>query len=227
MTLKQLQVSSKKIEDASDEGLLSNVSHKVCVFCDKMVRMSQDNYQSCIKMSRNRFYCPFCLRNNHHLKTSRNVLIFSYRAIIGYYYIKHYRKKSHKVLYLNQIEGFIDLHQRIGLRNPALSYDPESYLWYADFNKIGTDSWKAPYEEVMQSVKWVLTCFELDKVLLKADQEKMRDRFSKAFELFYQQRKRPKGRRMLIPTLHGIGFGDDDFFEGTRNFVPNMLNLKQ
>jgi hypothetical protein len=225
MALKQLTVSSKKIEDP-DQGL-GLTKHKACIFCEKMVRMSHDNYKSCTRMSRNRFYCPFCLRNNFHLKSARNVLIFSYRGIIGYYYLKHYRKKvAAKKIYLNQIEDFIDLHQRVGLRNPALSYDPDTYLWYADFNKIGTDSWKAPYEEVMHSIKWTLSCFEISKVMFQTDQDKMWAKYQKAFELFYQQRKRPQGRKMLIPTMRGAGFGDEDFFEMTREFTPNMLNLK-
>jgi hypothetical protein len=53
------------------------------------------------------------------------------------------------------------------------------------------------------------------------------EKFNKALKLFYEQRKRPKGKRMLIPTLVGSVVQEKDaFFEQTREFVKTSLVLK-
>lgn len=228
MPLKQLDVKTEKIEVKPNSGLGGGgVIHRNCVFCEKMVRVSADNFRSCVSLSRNRFYCPFCLRNNFQNRSSRNVLVFSYRSIIGYYYCKYYVKKAtHKKVWLNQLESFIDLHEKIGLRNPVLSYDPTTYLWFADFNKVGKDSFKAPFNEVLVSAKWILSAFEIEKILSRMAYDGIWEKYEKAFKLFYEKRKRPAERRMLIPTLKKNATGTDELFEETRIFLPSMLELK-
>lgn len=227
MALKQREVSSQKIEEELPSPAISDVAYRTCVFCEKMVRICGDNFNSCVHLSRTHFFCPFCLRNNFHYRSSRNVLVFSYRAIFGYYYLHNYRKNKGRQVYLNQIENYIRMHEKIGLRQPAFCYDPDTYLWFADFNKIGVDGWKAPFDEVITSARWILLCLGLEDFFGKSGSDIVWERYEKAFKVFYEQRQRPADRRMLIPTLKGVGFtADEVLFEETRNFIPQMLILK-
>jgi hypothetical protein len=53
------------------------------------------------------------------------------------------------------------------------------------------------------------------------------DKFEKAVTLFHQKRKRPKDKRMLIPTLAGVAKNEkEEFWELTREFVRSHLILK-
>jgi len=225
MALKQYQVLSEKVV-GEPEDKLAKSSYRSCYFCEKVVRIGGDNIQSCLRLSRNKFYCPFCLRHDFQFRPSRNVLIFSYRSIIGYYYIKHHIKKMGATIWLNQIEDMIEIHRKIGLRNPVFSYDPTTYLWFADFNKVGSASHKAPFEEVLVSAKWIMTAFRLDQVLTMQNADSMWDRYEEAFKVFYKSRQRPADKKMLIPTLKGIGYGQDEFFDETREFVSSQLIFK-
>lgn len=218
-------VEVKKVEAQTDNEL-SDTVYRVCVFCDKVVRVNGQNFQSCLNLSGKKFYCPVCLRNNHHHRSSRNVLIFSYRGIIGYYYLKFYAANPQK-MYLNQIESYIDLHARYGLQNPVFAYDPHTFLWFVDFNKVGNDPRKAPFEEVLKTMESAFLAFDLKGRIGTYQADSMWTKFEKAATIFYEKRKRPKDRRMLIPTLHGIVHQEkDEFFDATRDFVRNHLVAK-
>ena len=73
----------------------------------------------------------------------------SYRGIIGYYYHKHYlNRNAHHKLWHSNIELFINKHVEIGLSNPVFCYDPTTFLWFVDFNRVGSTGKKIPYETV-------------------------------------------------------------------------------
>jgi hypothetical protein len=128
-------------------------------------------------------------------------------------------------LWVNQIQQYVDKHERVGLKNPVFSYDPDTYLWFVDFTRVGKDSRKAPCDEVLNTAKTMLYCFGLDKVYGKSAFSGTWEKFEKAIQLFYTHRQRPKGRRLLIPTLRGsIGYLEKD--PDYRDFVPRMLELK-
>jgi hypothetical protein len=57
----------------------------------------------------------------------------------------------------------IDKHAMIGLQSPVLAYDPATFLWFADFNRIGTAKCKAHYDEVLQVIKATYDVFDLKK----------------------------------------------------------------
>jgi len=153
-------------------------------------------------------------------------LILSYRAIIGHLYHKNYLKTPNGgvKMWVNQIRDQIDKHERVGLRSPVFSYDPETYLWFVDFTRIGKDNHKAPCEEVMDTAMTMLRCFDLDNIYGQWAFNNVWSRYEKAIKIFYQQRKRPKSKRMLIPTLRGTGATNGDI--DTRDFIPVMLQLK-
>jgi hypothetical protein len=129
-----------KIE-APEDRELSDTFYRVCVFCDKIVRVTPSNFHSCTKLSNGQFYCPFCLRHNHHHRSGHNILILSFRAIIGYYYYRFYHDKdSPWVMYVTDIQKWIDQHIKIGLQNPVFVYDPHTMLWFIDFNRLARTS---------------------------------------------------------------------------------------
>lgn len=227
MNLQEVNVTKIEIHNIKE---LSDDCYSVCAFCDKIVRIQKFNFYSCQKLSGKNFYCPFCLRNNHHHRSSRNILGFSFRGILGYYYNKIYLKNPKK-LYFSQIKKIIENHQSMGLQNPVLNYDPLTFMWYADFNKIGNKKGHAPYSELKETTNLIFKSLRfqdhLDLLNIPNIEDKMFVKFEEAFDLFYQQRKRPKDRRFLIPTLVGLDKSEnEEFFEDTRSFVKNWMVLK-
>jgi len=223
MQIQEVKIS--KIQANSGKELADHFQC-VCNFCNKIVTVYDHNYGSCYGPSRKKFYCPFCLRNNHHFRSSRHILPLSYRAIIGYYYHSFYDASPHKI-YFSQIEDFIKKHENTGLQSPVFSYDPSTFLWYIDFNRVGNGYKKAPFKEVFQITELMIECFDIKKLINSDAEESMKIKFQKALELFYQKRKRPKDRKMLIPTLENLtNHEKNDFFEKTRNFTRGCLILK-
>lgn len=227
-----------KIHDVSVEAIekdtgseLSDTFYQACAFCEKLVKISSLNFNSCKKLGGNKFYCPFCLRHNFHHRSSRHVLALSFRAIIGHYYHKHYLPSTtHKPrrIWMNEITNYIDGQQRLGLCSPVFSYEPSTFLWFIDFNRVGKDSRKAPYSEVKDMVRLLLALLDLHEHYGPYAFDDMWKKYEKALDLFYKQRKRPKGVRMLIPTMMGTVHdgGKADYFQETRNFMRNSLVLK-
>lgn len=201
---------------------LSNVFYRNCLFCNKTVRMSSQNLDVSLKLVRKGYFCAFCVRNNFHHKLRQNVLIFSFRGVIGYYYWDLYRFE--RKFWHSQIKDLIDNHSFVGLQNPVLHYDPSSYLWFADFNRIGNGDKKISITDTTLSIRSILDVFNLPN----NHNQKLWDRFNQAIWLFYTQRKRPKDKRALIPTLSGIcgHHHADCFWDTTRSFSPEDLVVK-
>jgi hypothetical protein len=222
--MQKLDVELKRSE--LNTGIeLSDNFYRNCCFCEKFVKITPLNFNSCSNIGGNQ-YCPFCLRHNFHYKNNHNILIFSFRGIFGYYYYRLYKCNPHK-MWVSQIESLIERHALIGLHNPVLVYDPFTYLWFADFNKIGTDKHKAPFSEVQDTIRRMFEILDVKTNLSPNAETSLLDRFQKATKLFYEQRKRPKERKMLIPTLAKILPSDtDEFYEQTRVFTKSVMNIK-
>ena len=217
-------VDLKRIDPPGQE--LSDNFYRNCTFCEKFMRVTPVNFDSSTNIGGN-LYCPFCLRNNFHYRDNHNILIFSYRGIIGYYYYQFYKCKPHKI-WVSQIESQIDRHALIGLNNPALSFDPHTFLWFANFNKIGVDKYKVPFDEVLLTMQNMLDAFEVKERISQQARDTLWSRLEKATRLFYQQRKRPKDKKMLIPTMAQIALPaeSDEFYERTRTFNQTHLIVK-
>ena len=207
-------------------GELADKFYRCCGFCNKLVRITAVNLKSCVHLSGRGFYCPFCLRHNFHHKSNRHVLILSYRAIIAHYYYRNYLGYGRKKMWVNEIRCCIKAHQSIGLQNPVFCYDPITYLWFIDFSKVGQGQHKAPVEEVLRTAQSMLRTFDLKSHYSEHTFNSMWDKYEKAIRLFHTHRKRPKGKRMLIPTLSGCATGDQEHFEKTRDFLAFQLELK-
>jgi hypothetical protein len=131
-------------------------------------------------------------------------------------------------MWVSQIESQIERHALLGLDNPALSFDPQTFLWFANFNKIGVDKYKAPFDEVILLMQKMLDVFEVKERISQQARDVLWSRLEKATKLFYQQRKRPKDKKMLIPTLAQIVIPaeSDEFYERTRTFNQTNLIVK-
>lgn len=222
--MKKLDVYLEKVE-LQEKSEFSDTFYRNCSFCEKFIKITSSNFNSCLNIGKNQ-YCPFCLRHNFHYKNNHNILIFSFRGIIGYYYHKIYKSDPFQIT-ISEIENIIENQSLIGLQSPALCYDPFTLLWFADFNKIGSDSHKAPFDEVKEVVKKMFDLFEYKWILSKNSQSVLWDRFEKSINLFYKQRKRPIEKKMLIPTLSGIQpLESEEFYEKTRVFTKNKLIVK-
>lgn len=209
---------------------LSDTFYRNCNFCNKIVHINPANLKSCLQLSGGSFYCPFCLRNNFHHKLSQNVLIMSYRGIIGYYYWDLYRgqeRHGRSRMWYSDISTLIDRHQFVGLKSPVFFYDPSTYLWFVDFNRIGVGKKKAPISEVKDVAKQIMLSFDMSRHMFSYANDKMWDKYDQAIDLYFRQRKRPKDKRMLIPTLAGVSnFHKESFWEKTRSFTPASFSMQ-
>lgn len=207
----------------------SEVFYRNCKFCSKISKVIPSNSSSCVNLGGKYFYCSFCLRNNFHHKSSVNVLSMSFKAIIGYYYYRYYR--SDHTLYCSEINRMIERHRVVGLTNPVFNYDSSTYLWFIDFNRIGNHRRKAPFAEVVETTKLIFEKFRVKEVMGDNIEDAFWQKIEKAITLFYEQRKRPKGKRTLVPTFSDLlpanvapsGQTAVDFFEMTRSFTPSDL----
>lgn len=149
----------------------------------------------------------------------------SFRGVIGYLYYKKYDEDG--TLFYNQISQMIDNHVMAGLQNPVFSYDPTTYLWFVDFNRVGRGKRKAPYEEVDRTFHHMLNAFSLEKIFYEKLKQEAGERFSKAIRQFYETRKRPRDKRMLIPTLQGLSVEKKvEYHDACRNFTKSDFILK-
>lgn len=187
----------------SESTELDSKIYLECDFCQKLVCLYPHYRQLYEKISHDRFFCAYCLQNNLNTRGNRNILIASFRGIIGYYDLvlcRHERK-----LFKSEIEDIIYSHAKAGLLNPAFRYDPESLLWFIDFNKIGHGARKVPVKEVLKTVINILLCFNFHRLQGLRNND-VYLKFEEAILKFYSDRYRPPGKKILCPTLIGCGY---------------------
>ena len=218
-----LDVNLVPVEKKPENGELADKIYYECMFCGKRVGLYPEQRYICEKLSGEDFYCVFCLRNNFYTKNNRNILVLSFRAIVGYYYYNFYI--NNRKMYFSQIEDYISMHVKAGLKNPIFYYDPETMLWFIDFSKVGRGSKKLKTGEVLKTIVSILACFNLDDNMSNNKSPVLFERYKEAIEKFYTSRWRPEGKRILIPTLQGCEnlFTKPSVFEDTRHFTHKRL----
>lgn len=214
-------------EEGGTNNELAEKIHFQCSFCGKQVGIYPMERALCEKLSGEKFYCTFCLRNNHHTKINKHILILSFRSVISYYYHAKYLTASNRKLWISEIADYIDSHWDAGLLNPAFLYDPSSFLWFIDFSKVGKDGRRMRLCEVLKTVANMLACFNLRQHIPEIKMGKYFYKFDEAITKFYKNRYRPADKRMLIPTLNNCGVFEPTTksftFDGSRGFTPNNL----
>lgn len=210
----------------SPSGELSDKIFRKCEFCEKFCEIFSSQSFLLQKLAEpEHFYCSFCLRHNFHTKINKNILILSFRSIFGYFYYQNYLNPQEKnKFWLSEIEDFILSHEDAGLINPLFSYDPETMLWFIDFSRVGDSKKKIPIEEILKTIISILVSFNLSHTIIGVNMSLFYQKYKDAIELFYNKRKRPEGKRLLIPTLSGCIIEPRIFsFDKTKNFIFKNL----
>jgi hypothetical protein len=194
------KVKLEPIEQSHIKELAESFFIKCC-FCEKRFKNNHDTAEFLIRLSGDQgFFCPFCIRNGFNTKNSRNILILSFRSLVGYCYLERGQVKDEKII-SNQITKLVEKHKKIGLMNPIFYYDSETMLWFINFEKVGNTRKKVSIEEINQTIQKILECFLQQDSLSEVDIESVYQKYKKAIEIFYSKRRRPNKKRMLIPTL--------------------------
>lgn len=223
------------ISDEITETLGDNTNfYRNCHFCGKetLLHSRVDRIIGGILKS-NQFYCGFCIRHDLHTKKGKDVLVLSYRGIIGHLFYNGYLVKDN-ALYVSEIQDMIDLHVECGLLNPIFTYDPETYCWFIDFRKVGdTKKRRVSLDEVINTVNDMLSCFNLYTYAKEFKGSKLAAKFEEALVEFYKNRARPADKKLLIPTL--VGCADLGVATATQNgkkapsemreFLPKNLKM--
>jgi hypothetical protein len=190
-----------------------------CAFCEKITTLDPPHRAMCKRLSDDLFYCPFCLRHGFHHKSNRDVLILTWRGIFGYLYYSKYAIRGGN-LSLSEIGDVIRNHAIVGLKNPVFSYDPESYLWFIDFGRVGIGRKKLDLQDILTTTEEICSVFPVDST-------KVYLRFDPAIRKFFSHRYRPDDTKILCPTLSGMIEMPKVFKkEMARNFEPKDLCLR-
>lgn len=206
----------------SPPGEIADKFHFECHFCGKPVVLTVGLNNLHHQLQEREFYCNFCLRQRFHTKHARHVLLFTMRAIPGYYYYSFYRAQfGSQKMYFSEIRDYLDSHAEVGLLNPVFFYDPETFIWFVDFTRVGRKRGQIRIEEVQKTVANLLVCFNLPIHLTNVRMYEVASRFRDAIDDFYEHRTRPEGRKLLVPSLSGCGVYENQqhfTMEDTRNF---------
>jgi hypothetical protein len=206
-------------------GELSDDVFRKCCFCEKRCCFGSNQLHLITKLSGpDNFYCSFCLRHGLNNKSNRDVLILSFRSLIGYFYFQNYLQN--KKFWISQIEDYIDSHYQAGSVNPLFLYDPETMLWFINFSKVGNSKKKIPVEEIFKTVLSILTTFNLYETMPNINMASLYVKYKDAIDSFYRKRFRPVDRRMLIPTPVNTGESNTCNLEKIKNFVFEDLRIK-
>jgi hypothetical protein len=225
-----------QIKGSLEEGVRVT---KKCSFCEKETILHPESNRLTMKLcSPGRFYCAFCLRNQLHMKDNKHVLMITFRSIIGYYFYEFYQFPKNPTMYLSEIQDYVSLHQNIGLLNPAFNYDPESFIWFIDFRRVGSSKKKISVADVNSTIIDILASFNLTDNVRNIQMHKLYAKYQEAISDFYEKRYRPEGKKLCAPTLKGCGSIDwcesihimqntqqnKMNIEDTKNFLPALIS---
>ncbi len=216
-----MKTTVKLVPLPSDNELSENL-YRRCGMCEKKQLVSQAGRMHSERLCKNGlFYCNFCLRNGYYTRNSRNILMFSLRSLIGLYYHQFYVAQP-SVMYLSQLDDYVENHVRTGLENPLFSYDQDSFIWFIDFSRVGRSRRKIKVEEVLKTITNIIACFDLPHNLPNVQANRFYSKTKEAVLVFYNRRHRPKSRRILVPTLKGCTEADIKM-DQWRNFLPKSM----
>lgn len=222
------EITLKLIPNISSDELAEEYLRR-CSFCEKYFRVSSVNSEIINKLSGiKNIYCSFCLRNDFNNKKDNEILILSFRCIFAYFYFFNYLNSlQNEKMWISEIHDIINRHQIIGEQNPLFAYDAETMLWFINFSKIGKN--KASLDDVNKTVLDILQSMNLEKNIPGFNLTSFYQKYNSAVELFYKKKHRPKGKKMLIPTLLNTGIIESKnyTFEKMKNFTLNDLKLKR
>jgi hypothetical protein len=206
-----------------------------CNFCEHEITIS-NNKEMFLRLSPpSKFYCTFCLKHNLHTKKAREVMIISFRGILGFLYYELYLFPKTPAMFISEINDLIALHAVIGKANPVFEYNDENCCWFIDFQKVGNSKKKLPVKYVYRTVVEILASLNLTYNVRDIKLTPLFLKYQEAIQKFYESRYRPNGQKICIPTLKGCGTitwsqmttnpltGAKFVLEDTKNFLPSFL----
>ena len=224
-TIDRQNIELEPIESDSEVELSEEI-HYNCCFCGKQVGLLPMERKLAERLSGERFYCPFCLRNNMHTKANKDILIMSFRSVFSYYYYVKYVSVGKRNLWISEIQDCIESHWDAGMANPAFSYDPNSFLWFIDFQKVGKGRRRIRTSDVLKTILNQILCLNLAHHLTSVKLGRFYHKFEVAINKFNEERYRPTDKRFLIPTLKDCGGYEQPkkfTFDESREFTPGIL----
>ena len=211
----------------SQDGELSELVYRKCFFCEKYFINSI--YQL---LSKDGYYCNFCLRHRHYGKKSKHILPLSFCSIIGFFYYQNYLQKNinvfcRKVCY-SEIFDFIEDHICAGLDNPVFYYDEYSLIWFIDFTRVGEDVGQLPIEEINNTIDNIVYSFNIGEMVPGVNLHLFCDKYSRIIKDFYHNRVKPS--EIFSPTFQDCGldaYYDDFFYDNCREFNFQKMLMKR
>lgn len=186
-----------------------NKAYCKCNFCGKETEMTDAGNRFLPKLSGpDCFYCCFCLRHCFNQKDARHTLMLTFRGIIGYFFYAFYNNCKGVQMTISEINDYIANHVTAGTQNPLFAYDPETYVWFLDFRRIGRGKKQLPIQTVLTTISEIILTFDLFENVKDIKPHKVYLRYEEAIFKFYHQRSRPQGSKILAPTLFKTGASD-------------------
>jgi len=196
--------SEIKIKKSLKNDLLSYKVDK-CDFCNK-VNLNYIYYHELQKkLSKNHFFCNFCLRNK--FDCNKNIMIMTFNVLIKYYYNLY---TDNQISY-SQLISFIDSHKKTGLLHPAFYYDDDTFKWFVDFGKIGDSDNKVSFDTVVKNIINITFCFNPSENVKKFNVIKSYNKIHDYVYNFYKTRKTNK-YNVLSVGGNNIEFNQDNMF---------------
>lgn len=210
-------------------GELSDLFIRYCEFCCKKCESNSLNYKNCANLSGEKHhFCDFCLRSGFYDNRRKNILILSFKSAIAFFYYQNYLNGLYRKMWYHEIKDYILFHKEIGLLNPVFHYNENNLFWFVDFNKVGDGKKQISVENVVDSIKQILSSFNFLYNIPFLDIEKFQNKFITAIHDFHTKRERPNGKLILCPTFadclpHDIKVPS----EKIRNFSINHMECKK
>lgn len=176
----------------------------ICSFCDKI--FSQNHYSD-LKNPR----CLFCTRHDYQ---GENILRVSFLPILGYYWF------NKRVNWPCQIMDYLESHRRVGLLNPYFNYDEEEDHWFIDFSR------NINPEDALKTIINILVCFNLPLLIPQFKFATFYKKFAAAVLQFHTERKRPKNRKLLMPTFRNCMEIDENSVSKSKSFRRSFIDTK-
>lgn len=225
----KITVSKIVFEEINEDFEEGNKVYHRCSFCEKLTMVSPKQKQFSNFLA-SKFHCFFCLRSNYYQKTNHNVMILSYKGIIGYYYYSYFiAPKTTSSMYGTDIEEYVKKHIQVGLMNPVFNYDPDTFSWFIDFSKVSKK--KIPIENIYKTIISQLAIFDLLENMPGISEKKFFDKIKDAVSQFYSKRTRVGNNNVFVPTFLDcdIPFIVNDVkpipLELLQNFNPQNLDI--
>ena len=144
--MKYFKITLKKAQNDLN-GMLSSEIVSKCYFCQKRCKIDSLSFKNLHRISGfKEFFCGFCVRNGFNTRCNRDVLILNFKNVFSYYYAQNYLNL--KNMWISEIKDLVQIHEKVGLKNPVFCYDQESMYWFINFAKVGEAKRQINIEEV-------------------------------------------------------------------------------